>query len=130
MRGWHDRNHLLELGISIASNGARWTGLEYREADQGQHDGVSEVLAVSTAGALIRRDVFEELDGFDPELSLFRDDVFHPDGKQGSQRNLEGDGRKVNVIVAAGTGMKVNMIISNANAVFKARRPSVVFGQG
>ena len=75
LRGWHDRNHLLELGISIASNGARWTGLEYREADQGQHDGVSEVLAVSTAGALIRRDVFEELDGFDPELSLFRDDV-------------------------------------------------------
>jgi len=75
LRGWHDRNHLLELGISIASNGARWTGLEYRESDQGQHDGVSEVLAVSTAGALIRRDVFEELDGFDPELSLFRDDV-------------------------------------------------------
>jgi len=75
LRGWHDRNHLLELGISIASNGARWTGLEYRETDQGQHDGASEVLAVSTAGALIRRDVFEELDGFDPELSLFRDDV-------------------------------------------------------
>ena len=30
---------------------------------------------VSTAGALIRRDVFDELGGFDPELSLFRDDV-------------------------------------------------------
>ena len=75
LRGWHDRNHLLEVGVSIAGNGARWTGLEYREQDQGQHDNVSEVLAVSTAGALIRRDVFEELDGFDPELSLFRDDV-------------------------------------------------------
>ncbi len=75
LRGWHDRNHLLEVGVSIAGNGARWTGLEYREADQGQHDNVSEVLAVSTAGALIRRDVFEELGGFDPELTLFRDDV-------------------------------------------------------
>lgn len=75
LRGWHDRNHLLEVGVSIAGNGARWTGLEYREQDQGQHDNVSEVLAVSTAGALIRRDVFEELGGFDPELSLFRDDV-------------------------------------------------------
>jgi GT2 family glycosyltransferase len=75
LRGWHDRNHLLEIGVSIAGNGARWTGLEYREQDQGQHDGVVEVLAVSTAGALIRRDVFEELEGFDPELTLFRDDV-------------------------------------------------------
>jgi len=75
LRGWHDRNHLLEVGVSIVGNGARWTGLEFREQDQGQHDNVSEVLSVSTAGALIRRDVFDELGGFDPELSLFRDDV-------------------------------------------------------
>ena len=75
LRGWYDRNHLLEVGISIAGNGARWTGLEFREQDQGQHDGTNEVLSVSTAGALIRRDVFEEIGGFDKELSLFRDDV-------------------------------------------------------
>ena len=75
LRGWHDRNHLLEIGVSIAGNGARWTGLEFREQDQGQHDNINEVMAVSTAGALIRRDVFEELGGFDPELTLFRDDV-------------------------------------------------------
>ena len=73
--GWHDRTHLLEVGISIATNGARWTGLEPNEYDQGQRDGVHEVLSVSTAGALIRRDVFEELGGFDPNLELFRDDV-------------------------------------------------------
>jgi len=73
--GWHDRTHLLEAGISIAGNGARWTGLEPLEYDQGQHDGIYDVLAVSTAGALIRRDVFEELDGLDPSLTLFRDDV-------------------------------------------------------
>jgi hypothetical protein len=30
---------------------------------------------VSTAGALIRRDIFEELGGFDKNLELFRDDV-------------------------------------------------------
>ncbi|MFM1789048.1 MAG: hypothetical protein RLZZ12_397 [Actinomycetota bacterium] len=75
LRGWYDRNHLLEVGVSIAGNGSRWTGLEYREQDQGQHDGIQEVLSVSTAGALIRRDVFEEIGGFDKELSLFRDDV-------------------------------------------------------
>ena len=75
LRGWYDRNHLLEAGVSIAANGARWTGLEYLEKDQGQHDGTREVLAVSTAGALIRKDVYDELGGFDNELSLFRDDV-------------------------------------------------------
>ena len=73
--GWHDRTHLIELGVSIASNGARWTGLEPSEYDQGQHDGIRDVLSVSTAGALIRRDVFEELGGFDQNLELFRDDV-------------------------------------------------------
>jgi len=73
--GWHDNTHFLEVGISIASNGARWTGLEPSEYDQGQRDGVAEVLSVSTAGALIRRDVFEELGGFDKNLELFRDDV-------------------------------------------------------
>ena len=73
--GWHNRTHLLEVGISLASNGARWTGLEPNEYDQGQHDGIYEVLSVSTAGALIRRDVFEELGGFDQNLELFRDDV-------------------------------------------------------
>lgn len=73
--GWNDRSHLLEVGISIARNGARWTGLEKDEYDQGQHDGIFEVLSVSTAGALIRRSVFEELGGFDEKLDLFRDDV-------------------------------------------------------
>lgn len=75
--GWHDRNHLLEIGVTIAHNGARWTGLERNERDQGQHDGdgVIPVLAVSTAGALIRRDLFEEIGGFDENLPLFRDDV-------------------------------------------------------
>ena len=75
--GWHDRNHLLEIGVTIAHNGARWTGLERNERDQGQHDGdgVLPVLAVSTAGALVRRDLFEEIGGFDENLPLFRDDV-------------------------------------------------------
>lgn len=75
LRGWYDRKHLLEVGVSIAGNGSRWTGLEFREQDQGQRDEIREVLAVSTAGALVRRDIYEELGGFDPELTLFRDDV-------------------------------------------------------
>ena len=73
--GWNKRDHLLEAGISIATQGARWTGMESDEFDQGQHDGIKEVLSVSTAGALIRRDVYEELGGFDENLAIFRDDV-------------------------------------------------------
>lgn len=75
LRGWYDRNHLLELGISIAVNGARWTGLEDGEQDQGQYEEQQEVLAVSTAAMLVRRKAFEELGGLDPNLALFRDDV-------------------------------------------------------
>ena len=73
--GWHDRRLLLEAGVTITGSGRRVTGLERREHDQGQHDGVRDVLAVSSAGMLVRRDVWEALEGFDPELPLFRDDV-------------------------------------------------------
>ena len=73
--GWYDRKHILEAGISITENGSRWTGLEDREYDQGQHNDVASVLAVSTAGMLIKRSLFEELGGFDPSLELFRDDI-------------------------------------------------------
>lgn len=75
LRGWYDRRALLEVGVTIANSGRRWTGLDRREQDQGQHDHVHPVLAVSTAGMLIRRDVFEELGGFDRRLPLMRDDV-------------------------------------------------------
>ena len=73
--GWYDRRQLLEVGISIAVNGARWTGLDPREQDQGQYDHPTEVLSVSTAAMLVRRKVFEDLGGLDPNLALFRDDV-------------------------------------------------------
>ncbi len=75
LRGWYDRRQLLEVGVSIAHSGRRWTGLDRREQDQGQHDHVRTVLSVSTAGMLIRRDVFEQLGGFDRRLPLMRDDV-------------------------------------------------------
>jgi GT2 family glycosyltransferase len=71
IRGWHNQNFLLESGVSIAGNGARWTGLEIREYDQGQHDGIRDVLAVSTAGMFIRRDIFEELVDLIPNYHFF-----------------------------------------------------------
>ncbi|MEZ0093478.1 glycosyltransferase [Streptacidiphilus sp. EB129] len=75
LRSWYDKRQLLEVGVSIARSGRRWTGLDRREQDQGQRDQVRPVLSVSSAGMLIRRDVFEDLGGFDPALPLMRDDV-------------------------------------------------------
>ncbi|GAA2752596.1 glycosyltransferase [Kitasatospora cinereorecta] len=75
LRSWYDRRQLLEVGVTIARSGRRWTGLDRREQDQGQHDQVRPVLSVSTAGMLVRRDVFEELGGFDKALPLMRDDI-------------------------------------------------------
>ncbi len=73
--GWHDRRLLLEVGFSVTGAGRRVTGLERREHDQGQHDERSEVHAVGTAGMLVRRDVWDALGGFDPQLPLYRDDL-------------------------------------------------------
>ncbi|MGK5500603.1 glycosyltransferase [Streptomyces sp. URMC 125] len=75
LRSWYNSRQLLEVGVSIANSGRRWTGLDRREQDQGQYDQVRQVLSVSTAGMLVRRDVFEQLGGFDRRLPLMRDDV-------------------------------------------------------
>lgn len=75
IRAWPRGQRLLEIGVSIAGNGRRETGLEPGEYDQGQYDDVRQVLAVSSAGMLVRRDVWDRLSGFDPALPLFRDDV-------------------------------------------------------
>ncbi|MBI1377108.1 MAG: glycosyltransferase [Frankiales bacterium] len=75
VRGWRNRDVLVECGVTVARSGNRVTGLERRELDQGQHDDVGDVLAVSSAGMLVRRDVWDALGGFDPSLPMFRDDV-------------------------------------------------------
>ncbi|WP_199537257.1 glycosyltransferase family 2 protein [Spongiactinospora gelatinilytica] len=75
LRDWLDRKLLLEVGVTVDRTGRRDTGLEAREYDQGQHEGVHDVLSVSTAGMLIRRDVWDDLGGLDPALPLFRDDL-------------------------------------------------------
>ncbi|HEY7859214.1 MAG TPA: glycosyltransferase family 2 protein [Candidatus Nanopelagicales bacterium] len=75
VRGWHDRRLLLECGVTVGRSGARVTGLERGEHDQGQRDGVIDVLAVGSAGMLVRRDAWDRLAGFDPAYPIFRDDV-------------------------------------------------------
>ena len=72
---WSDRRVLLETGVTIDTVGRRITNIEPREVDQGQHDGDRDVLAVGSAGLLVRRDVWDQLGGFDQAMPLLRDDV-------------------------------------------------------
>ncbi|WP_395104506.1 glycosyltransferase [Actinomadura sp. SCN-SB] len=75
LRDWDDRRTLREVGVAMDGAARRETGLDRREFDQGQHDGLRDVMAVSSAGMLVRRDVWERLGGFDVEFGLFREDI-------------------------------------------------------
>ncbi|HXZ63286.1 MAG TPA: glycosyltransferase family 2 protein [Streptosporangiaceae bacterium] len=75
LRDWADHDVIVEAGLTIDTAGRRVTGIEPREVDQGQHDGDRDVLAVCSAGLLVRRDVWERLGGFDPGMALFGEDV-------------------------------------------------------
>lgn len=75
LREWPSLKRLLEVGLTITGTGHRETGLERGEYDQGQHDEPRRVLAVNTAGMLVRRRVLEELGGFDDELPIFGNDI-------------------------------------------------------
>lgn len=75
IREWPSLRRLLEVGLTITGTAHRETGLETGEPDAGQHDRPGDVLAVGSAGILIRRSVWNELGGFDPELPLYFDDI-------------------------------------------------------
>ena len=75
LREWPSLRRLLEVGLTITGTGHRETGLEPGEYDQGQHDDVREVLAVNTAGMLVKRQVLESLGGLDEELPIFGNDI-------------------------------------------------------
>ena len=69
---WDHPERIIELGQSLTRYGARWT-LRRQELDQQQYDHLQDVLAVGPVGMLVRRDVWEELGGFDPALPVYDD---------------------------------------------------------
>jgi GT2 family glycosyltransferase len=75
LRDWTNRDVVQEAGLMLDTATRRLTGIEPREVDQGQHDGDRDALAVSSAGMLVRRDVWEQLGGFEPAMGLFMDDI-------------------------------------------------------
>lgn len=105
--GWDEPRRLLEVGVSITRSGRRYTGLERGEQDQGQYEGQRDVLAVGSAGALIRREVWSDLGGFDRVLRYFREDVDF-----GWRVNLSGH----RVVVAT------DAVLHHAEAMARGRR--------
>lgn len=76
---WSDPRLVVEAGLSTDASGHRQTGLAADELDPSLLGGDlvqnTEVLSVGSAGALVRRDVWRRLGGYDPALPLLRDDL-------------------------------------------------------
>ena len=72
---WHARRRLIDVGLSTSRWAERLTLIDADELDQGQYDGRSDTFAVNSAGMLVRRDVWELLQGFDPALPGSGDDI-------------------------------------------------------
>jgi GT2 family glycosyltransferase len=73
--GWNDPGQLQEIGWWIDRAAYASSPVEEREIDQGQHDQLSEVFFVSTAGMFVRRAALEAVRGFDSRMPAFRDDL-------------------------------------------------------
>ncbi|MEJ2885376.1 glycosyltransferase family 2 protein [Actinomycetospora aeridis] len=72
---WDDPRLVVEAGVSIDASGSRQTGIGADELDLGQFATNSEVLAVGSAGSLVRRREWDTLGGYDTALGLLREDV-------------------------------------------------------
>ena len=70
---WDDPRHLLEVGNRTTASARRANDIVEGELDQGQYDTRSDVLAVGTAGAFIKREVWDAIGGTSPVFGPFGD---------------------------------------------------------
>ena len=71
---WQNPRQILQLGLTLAPNGDLFT-LVAGELDQGQHDSLDDVLAVGTAGVLLKTEVYQQLGGLDPKAPPLAADI-------------------------------------------------------
>lgn len=69
---WDDPAFIREFGEAMSPLGAAVPLVE-NEMDQAQHDGLTDVLAVSSAGLIVRQTLWDNLGGFDPGLPTVDD---------------------------------------------------------
>lgn len=68
---WDKPETLSSVGIHATRGGERLTPFDPGEVDQGQYDGISDVLAVGTAGLLIKAQLWDRMRGTSPLLGTF-----------------------------------------------------------
>lgn len=71
---WQQPRVITQLGLTLTPGGAPFSPID-EQFDQGQLDDLDDVMAISTAAALIRSDVFQELEGFDKDAPLLAADI-------------------------------------------------------
>ncbi|MSZ21462.1 MAG: glycosyltransferase, partial [Actinobacteria bacterium] len=71
---WQQLRMIGQLGLTLTPGNAPFSPVS-SQFDQGQHDDIDDVMAVSTAAALVRADVFDELGGFDPAAPPLAADI-------------------------------------------------------
>ncbi|WP_371151699.1 glycosyltransferase [Buchananella felis] len=69
--GWTQPQFLLSVGVQATSSGRRRLDVEPGDIDQGQLDGRTDVLAVGTAGALLRVEAWRAVHGLDRRIGKF-----------------------------------------------------------
>ena len=70
---WDRPEELLEVGLRTTGSARRANDIVEGEIDQGQYDSRSDVLAVGTAGALVRRSAWSALDALSDDIGPFGD---------------------------------------------------------
>jgi GT2 family glycosyltransferase len=70
--GWNNPDWIEECGLTLTPGGSTvpWV---HDELDQGQHDDLSDMMAVGARGMLVRQHVWAQLGGFDPHLTTVDD---------------------------------------------------------
>jgi GT2 family glycosyltransferase len=72
---WHEPARLLQVGMSADRGGSPVALAERGELDQAQHDNVRDVFFAPGGCVLVRADLFASLDGFDPLMGLYGEDL-------------------------------------------------------
>ncbi len=72
---WHRPERLLQVGMGADRYGQPAPFVERGDLDQSQHDAVRDSFYIPGAATLVRADLFQALQGFDPEITFHGDDL-------------------------------------------------------
>jgi GT2 family glycosyltransferase len=72
---WGNRLRLLQVGMSADKTGVVSPLVDRGELDQEQHDRVRDVFVIPGACTVVRAELFESLEGFDPGITFLGEDL-------------------------------------------------------